>query len=125
MLNKILSESSKHWATVAQDSSTDRSNLTMNLNKNTCSKIPSYKNLKTGFSLTKDFGGYNTLLEYLDKPIRQFVPNGKIIYDHILDTSVNAPSHRSDNIRSEVEFSKLKLKSCTPVTQFEKKFLAR
>jgi hypothetical protein len=78
MLNKILSESSKHWFTVAPDSSTDRSNFSVNLKKNTCSKKPSYKKLKTGFSLTKDYGGYNTLLDYLDKPIRQFVLNGNI-----------------------------------------------
>ena len=48
------------------------------MKKNTCSKKPSYKKLKTGFSLTKDYGGYNTLLDYLDKPIRQFVLNGNV-----------------------------------------------
>ena len=62
--------------TLAPDTSTDRSNFTINSKKSKCKKKTAYSKLKNRKWGKKDLGGYNTLLEYLDKPMKNFVPSG-------------------------------------------------
>ncbi|CAI2359159.1 unnamed protein product [Moneuplotes crassus] len=121
---KLLGETSKNCLTIANEFRTERPLKKVSHNSNKCSKNSSYSRLKNGPSFMKEGQSYHTLFElernkyqeYLDKPMKRFLPSGR-------ETPVNDKNQRLGALKSRIECAKAKIKSSTSVTSFEKNFM--